>query len=142
MSGQSWYLSLGLGNIVTADFNPGPEEGLGKLVNVKTEQMGNLLGDGVVGKDGLIGVPLLLEDHVAEEHDTRDDLPDGVDVVLRDAHDLHGLHGLAELLGLILAADANVPIGQEGVVLGIFQNKTFCNKIGQIIRNSFCIQLR
>ena len=122
MSGQSWYLSLGLGNIVTADFNPGLEEGLGKVVNVNAEQMGHLLGDSVVGKDCLVRVPLLAELHVAEEQHAGDDPPDGAQVLVADAHDLHGLDGGLELLGIVDSGNGDTSLAEECVVLGVFEN--------------------
>lgn len=47
------YLGLGLGDVVTADLDPGLEESLGHLVDVDAQQVGHLLSDGVVGKNGL-----------------------------------------------------------------------------------------
>ena len=76
-----------------------------------------LLRHGVVAEDGLVAVPLLLELHVAEEHDAGDDLPDGVEVVLRHAHDAQRLHRRRELLGVVEGPHRHLILRQERVAL-------------------------
>lgn len=77
-----------------------------------------LLRHGVVGEDGLVAVPaLLLELHVAEEHDSGHDLPDGVEVFLSHPHDAERLHRRVELLGVVEGAHGHVILRQERVVL-------------------------
>ena len=53
MTSDSSYLRLGLGDVVTADLDPGLEEGLHHLLDVDAQQVGDLLGDCVVRKNGL-----------------------------------------------------------------------------------------
>jgi hypothetical protein len=48
-----YYLCLGLGDIVPSNLDPWLEEGLGHLVHVDAQQVGDLLGDCVVGKNSL-----------------------------------------------------------------------------------------
>lgn len=119
------YLGLGLGDKVPSDLDPGPEESLGQLVDVDSEQMGDLLGHGVVGQDGLIRVSLLTEFHVSEEENAGDNLPDGAEVLFGDAHDPHGLVCGFELLNIVDSGNGDVAGRQEGVVLGIFQDVLF-----------------
>ena len=76
-----------------------------------------LLRHGVVAEDGLVAVPLLLELHVAEEHDSGDDLPDGVEVVIRHPHDAQRLHRRGELLGVVDASHGHFILRQERVAL-------------------------
>ena len=87
----------------------------------------HLLRDGVVAEYGLVAVPLLLELHVAEEHDARDDLPDGVEVVVRHPHDAQRLHRRRELLGVVDAPHRHVVLRQERVALRRLDDVLLCN---------------
>ena len=125
-------LGLSLGHVVPANLDARLQEALGQLVDVDPEQVGDLLGDGVVGQDGLLRVPLLPELHVAEEHAAGDDLPDGHDVLLVEAHDAHGLAGGLEFFRVILSRDGDGSMAQERVVLGILENVLLCNGKTQV----------
>lgn len=126
-------LGLGLGDVVPAHLDPGPEEGLDHLVDVDAEEVCHLLGHGVVGQDRLIRVSFLLERHVAEQEGGRDDFADGRDVLLGDAHDPHRLHREAELLCVVRTRDLLVPITQESVRFRVLQNEFLCKKKNKII---------
>ena len=119
-------LGLSLGDVVPANLDPGPEEGLDHVIDWDAQQMGHFLRHSVVRQDRLIRVTFLLEDHVSEEQDTGDDLADGRDLVLAHPHDVHGLHGALELFRIVLAGDGHVAVTQERVVLWVFQNELLC----------------
>ncbi len=132
-------LGLGLGDVVASHLDARPQEALGQLIDVDAEEVGDLLGHGVVGQDGLLGVSLLLELHVAEQEDTGDHLPDGGDVLVSDAHDAHGFDGSRELLGVILAGDGHPAAGQECVVLGVLQDVFLCKiAMALVIASEHC----
>ena len=122
----SSYLCLRLGDEVPSNLDPGPEEGLGEVVDVDPEEVGDLLRDGVVRQDGLVRVALLAELHVSKEEHAGDDLPDGLEVLLGDAHDAHGLVGGGELLRLVHGGDVDHAVAEEGVVLGILKDVLPC----------------
>ena len=81
----------------------------------------------VVGKRGLVGVALLLELHVAEEHNGGHGAVDGVLLVVVDAHDVHRLDELAVHLLVVRARHRHRAVRQEPVVLDIVQQERFCN---------------
>ena len=84
-----------------------------------------LLRHGVVAEDGLVAVPLLLELHVAEEHDAGHHLPDGVEVLVGDPHDAQGVHRRLELLGVVDASHRHLVSREERVVLGGLYDELF-----------------
>ena len=71
------FLGLGLADVFAPDLDPGLEEGLGHLRDRDAQEVGNLLGDGVVEMGGLVFVSILSELHVAEQKDGRDGLENG-----------------------------------------------------------------
>ncbi len=70
------FLGLGLADVLAANLDPGLEESLGHLGDGDAEEVGNLLGDRVVGQGRLVAVALLAELHVAKQQDGRDGLED------------------------------------------------------------------
>lgn len=55
------YFSLGLGDVVPADLDPRLQEGFGHFVDVDAQQVGDLLSNRVVRKNGLKKVHQHLE---------------------------------------------------------------------------------
>ncbi len=88
----------------------------------------------------LIWIPLLFEDHVSEEEGRGDDFPDGAHVLVVDAHHLHCLNSVLKLFPVILAWDGHATVGEEGVVLGILQDKFLYNEEKLIVNWIFLLK--
>lgn len=85
--------------------------------------MRNLLCDSVIRQRSLIGISLLLELHVSKEHHSGHNAKDGTKVLLGHSHDVHGLYGCLVLSRIIDTGDGKGSKGQEGVGLGILEDK-------------------
>jgi len=84
-----------------------------KLTDLETKEMSQFLGYCVIRQSGLVGISLLLELHVAEEHGCRHDFQDGGHVLGGHAHDAHRLARGLELGAVVPAGHRHRSVREE-----------------------------